>query len=301
MWKKQEIFYTAAAIIVTLIGWGTLRFLFPSLDYFPPERLIHNLERSWFVAVGLRKLTMVVYATLALVLMALFFKSVQDRWPGRGSMKGLAFGTSLGIVWAFGFFIGWAFLGTTIRAEFLNSVVDLIGLAFFGWLIGFTIGRDVPKSEQALKKSWLAVLLVALGFVSAHTLGANLLAGSFGSTADLLFVPVTLKQYALLFGLGIWIGWMFVMLRSGLPFDKTWAKTAFFAFGVFGHCWTWFHLFLPVIEFAGVLHAGLLVGFIGAIGVFVGALAYEISTATKRQANRPIPAVTSLIAPELGG
>ncbi len=74
---------------------------------------------------------------------------------------------------------------------------------------------------------------------------------------------------------------MFIMLRSGLPFDKTWGASAFFAFGVFGHCWTWFHLFLPVIEFTGILHAGLIVGLIGATGVFAGTLAYEVFAASE--------------------
>jgi hypothetical protein len=49
---------------------------------------------------------------------------------------------------------------------------------------------------------------------------------------------------------------------------------AFFAFGVFGHSWTWFHLFF-VIEFAGVLQVVFLVGLLGALGAFAGALAYE--------------------------
>ena len=65
-----------------------------------------------------------------------------------------------------------------------------------------------------------------------------------------------------------------MILRAGLPFESTWARVAVFAFGVFGHSWTWFHLFF-VIEFAGVLHVVLLVGLLGAVGVFAGALSYE--------------------------
>jgi hypothetical protein len=68
---------------------------------------------------------------------------------------------------------------------------------------------------------------------------------------------------------------MYVLLRAWLSFESPWARVAFFAFGVFGHCWTWFHLFIPVIEFAGILHLGLLVGLLGALGVFAGAFAYE--------------------------
>nr|MDJ0958452.1 hypothetical protein [Arenicellales bacterium] len=71
-----------------------------------------------------------------------------------------------------------------------------------------------------------------------------------------------------------WVGGMYVVLRAALLFESTWARIAFFAFGVFGFCWTWFHLFF-VIEIAGMLPAVLLVGLTGAVGVFAGALAYE--------------------------
>jgi len=182
----------------------------------------------------------------------------------------LVFGASLGVIWTFGFFTGWAFQGTTLRADFLNSLVDLIALAFAGWLVGVAIGRDVTTSAPRIWQPWLAVLLVAVGFVSVHALGAWLFAGLFTSTADLLLVPTTLTQIVLLAGLGLWAGVMYVMLRPGLPFNTTWARVAFFAFGVFGHCWTLFHIFL-VIEFAGVLPTVLLVGLIGAAGVFAGA------------------------------
>ncbi len=167
-----------------------------------------------------------------------------------------------------------AFLGTTLRAELLNGVVDLIPMAAAGWLIGWAVGRDVPKTEHRMRKPWRAVLLVAVIFVAVHALGATLLADLVGSTSGLLLVPTTPLQIGVLAGLGVWVGGMYVVLRAGPPFESTWARVAFFAFGVFGHSWTWFHLFF-VIEFAGVLHEVLLVGLIGAVGVFAGALAYE--------------------------
>lgn len=280
MWKKRDIFYTAIAIIATMLCWGIIRLLFPILDYYPPESLTQILERSWFVTVGARKPAMFVYATLALVLMALFFKAVQEKWPGRGSMKGLAFGSSLGIIWVFGFLFGWAFLGTTLRAELLNGIVDLIPMAIAGWLIGLAVGRDIPRTKHRIWRPWLAVFLVALGLVFFHILGVNLLADRVGSVADLLFIPETPLQVLLIIGLGIWVGWMFVMIRPGLPFNKAWAMTAFFAFGIFGHSWTWFHLFIPVIDFAGILHMSLFVGLIDAVGVFAGTIVYEVIATT---------------------
>jgi hypothetical protein len=275
MWKKRDIVRVSAVIIGTIVGWGLIRLIFPSLDYYPPESLTSELERSWFVNAGVRKLAMMSYAITALIVMAILFNVVQQRWPGRGSYKGLAFGTSFGVVWFFGFLGGWAFLGTTLRAELLNGVVDPVPLAFGGWLIGLAVGRDVPQTEQQTSTPWLAIPMVAFGFVVVHALGATLLKSVVGPASSLLFVPTNPLQFALLAGLGLWVGGMYVVLRAGLPFKSTWARVAFFAFGVFGFSWTWFHMFLVIIDLAGLLHVGLLAGLPGAVGVFVGALAYE--------------------------
>jgi hypothetical protein len=274
MWTKRDVVRAGSAIIVTLAGWVIIRLVFPFLDYYPPESLVRDLGPSRIANAGMRQPVKVGYVTVALVFMALFFKVVQERWPGRGAVKGLAFGVWFGVVWSLGFLTGWAFLGTTLRAELLNGVVDLIPLAVAGWLIGVAIGRDVPTSEQRTTKPWLAALFVAFGFVAVHTLGATFLADVVDPASRLLLVPASPLQFALLAGLGVWVGGMFVVLRAGLPFESTWARAAFFAFGVFGYCWTWFHLFF-VIEFAGVLPAVLLVGLTGAVGVFAGARAYE--------------------------
>lgn len=275
MWTKRDVVRAAVAIIATMVGWGLIRLLFPSLDYFPPESLMAELERSWVFDAGIRKVAMAIYATLALVLMAVFLKVVQGRWPGRGAAKGLALGGFIGGVWALGFLGGWAFLGTTLPQELKNIAVDSIPLTAGGWLIGLAVGQDVPRSERPVTKAWLAVLLVAIGFVAVHALGATLLVDLVGPGSALLFVPTTALQIALLVGLGLWAGGMYRVLRPWLPFESPWARAAFFAFGVFGHCWTWFHLFIPVMDFGGVLHLGLLVGLLGAFGVFVGGLIYE--------------------------
>jgi hypothetical protein len=275
VWNKRDIIRVSTAIVGTIVGWGLIRLLFASLDYYPPESLISNLERSWFVAAGVRKLAMACYATVALIVMAILFGVVQQRWPGRGSFKGFAFGASFGVVWFFGFLGGWAFLGTTLRAELLNGVVDLVPLAVSGWLIGLAVGRDVPRSGQRVPRPWLAIFLVAFGFVAVHAAGATFFAEIGGPASSLLFVPTNLIQFTLLAGLGLWAGGMYIVLYQGLAGESTWARTAFFAFGIFGFSWTWFHLFLVIIDLAGLLHMGLLVGLMGAVGVFAGAIAYE--------------------------
>ncbi len=274
MSKKRDFLRAGSAVIVTLAGWVLIRLAFPPLDYSPPERLVDDLGPSWFVTTGIRQPVKIVYVTIALIVFALLFKVVQGRWLGRRAVKGLVFGTWFGVVWVLGFLTGWAFLGTTLRAEIVNSVVDLIPLSFAGWLVGIAIGRDVPRSEHRTTKAWLAIFLIAVGFVSVHASVTTLLASSIGPASALLLVPTSPLQLVLLSALGVWVGGMYAIIRAGPRFASTLARAAFFAFGVFGYCWTWFHLFF-VIEIAGVLTVVLLLGLTDSVGVFAGALAYE--------------------------
>ncbi|WP_126456602.1 hypothetical protein [Sulfuriflexus mobilis] len=279
MLNKRYAGMFVAAIIVLVVIWA--RLFHPTWDYYPPERLLNALERSWAVTVGVRRLSIFVYIVVALGMMALFFSIIQRRWALHAGLKGLLYGMSLGVIWALGFLTGWAFLGTTLRAEFLNILVDLTGLTAAGWFVGLLVGQDIPSAPHEISKPWLAVVFVALGFVAAHTLGSILLAVPFAETAEILLRPESLLQYGLLLALGAWAGQMFVMLRHTLPFKNVVPRSAFFAFGVFGHSWIWFHVFF-VHDFAGVFTTAVLTGLMGSVGVFVGTVVYEWTAGDER-------------------
>ena len=274
---RQEFWRTVAAIIATLAAWGMIRLVFPSLDYYPPEGLAQSLPRSWFVVSGTHKAAQLVYALGTLILMAVFFAMGQGRWPGRSGWNGLTFGVLLGLLWALCFLNSATLFGTTAREALLNGALDLAALALGGWLIGLAVGRDCPTPERRSRKPWLAILLIACGFTSAYSIGALLLQGSLGAAAALFARPVTALQYATLLMVGLWAGLMYVTLRPPPPFGPASANAAFFAFGIFGHSWTLFKLY-SVIEFSGVLVTVILIGLMGALGVFIGALVYEWAT-----------------------
>lgn len=274
---RQQVWRMAAAIIATLAAWGLIRLVLPSLDYYPPEGLARNLQRSWFIVSGTHKAAQLVYALGTLILMAPFLAIVQRRWPGRSGWNGLTFGVLLGLLWAFCFLNSATLFGMRVGEALLNGALDLAALALGGWLIGLALGRDHPKPERASRVPWLAIVLIACGFTSAYSIGALLLRDTLGQAAALFASPVTALQYATLFMVGLWAGLMYVIVRPGLPFVSASANAAFFAFGVFGHSWTLFKLY-SVIEFSGVLLTVILIGLTGALGVFIGALAYEWAT-----------------------
>ena len=271
----RTFWLTAGTLIGTLAFWGLIRLVFPSLDYYPPEQLLARLERSWIVTAGIRKATMATYATCALVFMTVFFALVQDRWPGRAIMKGFVFASFLGVIWAIAFLMGWGFLGMSLQAAILNGVIDWLGLAAAGSAIGVVMGTNTKGSADAI--SWAAIFLVGLVFLLVYFAGATLFAGAFPSSTDLLRLPSQPIHFLLLFALGVWCGLMFAVLRKGLHFENRWATAAFFAFGVFGHSWAWFHLFF-VIEFAGIVPLVLTTGLIGAVSAFAGVMGFEFAS-----------------------
>lgn len=271
----RTFWLTAGALFATLAFWGLIRLVFPALDYYPPEQLLARFERSWFLTAGIRKATMATYAACALVFMTVFFAAVQDRWPGRGLMKGFVFASFLSVIWVIAFLMGWGFLGMSFQAAVLNGVIDWIGLAAAGLAIGAVIGTNTKGTTVAI--SWPKIFLVGLVFLLVYSAGAALCASVFPSSTDLLRLPSQPIHLLLLFALGIWSGLMFAVLRKGLPFASRWARAVFFAFGVFGHSWAWFHLFF-VIEFTGILPLVLTTGLIGAVSAFVGVMGYELAS-----------------------
>lgn len=257
-----------------------LRLGHPALDYYPPEELIQKLTRSWFAVSGTRTAAQGAYATVTLVLMAVFFAMLQRRWPGRRGWNGSIFGGMLGLLWALGFLSNSPFFGTTLGAELLNGILDLTPQVLGGWLIGLAIGQDVPGPEHRSGKPWLAIFPIACGFVAVYSLGAVLLQAPLGRAAVLLPPPATAFQYITLSMLGLWAGVMYVILRPALPSGSPWVNAAIFAFGVFGHSWIWFNIYW-VIEFGGVLLPSFLIGFLGVLGVFIGASAYELAAGAR--------------------
>ena len=103
MGNTGDIARVNLVIIGTLVAWGLIHLNSLVPDYYPPDNLINNLDRGWFDTAGLRKLAMARYATVALIVIAILFGVVQQRWLGRDSFKGFVFGSSFGVVLFFGF------------------------------------------------------------------------------------------------------------------------------------------------------------------------------------------------------
>ena len=124
----RKLTYSALAILAVLTIWLGMRVMSPALAYYPPEIFVQALPPSTFIENEIFLPVFITYLTIALVLQFLAFAAIQGRLKGSPGAKGLIFGTVMGVLWAIAFMSSTEFFGTTVRAEIINGVVDIIPL-----------------------------------------------------------------------------------------------------------------------------------------------------------------------------
>ncbi len=262
-----------AAVLAALVVWLGLR-LVPALGYFPPDLFEQTFEPSVFVQLGIKNIVFVSYLCIAVVLLFVFFAAFQGRLGGNRGTKGLVYGSMLGVLWSLAFLSATEFFETSLTAEIINAVVDLIPLALAGWLAGLTLGTDRPPETGSASSHLLAIPVIGLGFVAFHSVTVVLFDDPSAALARMMFTPRGLVGYLWLAALGTWIGAMYVVFRSCLTFRSIWANAGFFAVVIVGHSWFWFNMFFNIL-YADVLWAMVSMCALDLAGVFFGVAVYE--------------------------
>lgn len=232
------------------------------------------MPASVIVRNGIETIVFICYLGVALVLLFLAFAAIQHRLVSKCGIKGLVFGTLLGVLWALGFLSAIDFFGTTLRAELINRIADIIPLALGVWLAGLILGRDTPRDAAPASSHLLAIPIIAVAFVVIHSVTLLLVDDPAGIPARLMDTPHSAAGYLWVAAFGGWAGVMYVALRSGMPSSSIWAHSGVFAVLVFGHSWLWFNMFFNIL-YSDVLVPLLSMCLIGILAVFVGVVLYE--------------------------
>ena len=271
---KRKVALSVPAILAVLCVWLGMRVMSPALAYYPPDILEQALPPSVFVRNDIETIVFISYLTVALVLLFLAFATIQHRLIGRRGIKGLVFGTVLGVLWALAFLSALEFFGTTLKAELINGVVDIIPLALGGWFAGLILGTDTEGDGAPASSHLMAIPVIGIVFVVIHSATLLLVDDPAGIPARLMFTPHTAAGYLAVAALGGWVGVMYVVLRSGMPSSSIWAQSGVFAVVVFGHSWLWFNSFFNILYSEVLVHL-LTMSLIDILAVFVGVFLYE--------------------------
>ncbi|MDJ0712186.1 MAG: hypothetical protein QNJ14_17480 [Woeseiaceae bacterium] len=269
----RKMALSAAAVLAVIVVWVGMR-LIPALGYFPPELFEQTFAPSVFIQLGIKNIVFVAYLCTAVVLFFVFFAVIQRRLGGRRGTKGLLYGSMLGVLWALAFLAATEFFDTSLTAETINAIVDLIPLALAGWLAGLTLGSDSPLDAEPASSHLIAIPIIALGFVAFHSVTVALFDNPSVALARMMFTPGGIIGYLWLAAIGAWIGAMYVAFRGCLDFKSIWANAGFFALVVVGHSWLWFNMFFNIL-YANVLLPMLSMWVLDILGVFVGVAVYE--------------------------
>ncbi|MDJ0749576.1 MAG: hypothetical protein QNJ11_08825 [Woeseiaceae bacterium] len=269
----RKMALSAAAVFAVIIVWVGLR-LVPALGYFPPELFEQTFAPSVFIELGIREPVFVAYLSIASILVFVFFAAFQRRLGGKRGTKGIVYGSMLGVLWSLAFLSATEFFETSLSAEVINSVVDLVPLAFAGWLAGLTLGSDNPPDTEPASSNLLAIPVIGIGFLAFHSVTVLLFDDPSVALARMMFTPSSVVGFLWLAAIGAWIGAMYVVLRGCLTFDSALANAGYFAVVVVGHSWLWFNMFFNIL-YADVLLAMLAMCALDIVGVFVGVAVYE--------------------------
>lgn len=282
----RKLALSIMAILGVLLLWAVIRLAFPGLTYTPPDVLAQALSPSVFVQSDSQKIVMFAYVTVALVLLFLFFTAIQNRLTGKRGLNGLFFGAALGVLWSLGFLTAVVFLESPLYVELQNGLVDLIPLALAGWLAGLILEPDRARAATPASFSLLAISVIGIAYAAIHSVTLLLFDDPTGVLARLALTPTTAGSYLMLTAIGAWAGTMYVVFRPGMPFKSVWANSGFFAAGIFGHSWVWFHMFFNIL-YADVLLITIGMGVVDILGIFVGVVAYEHLLRRKHRFQKP--------------
>ncbi len=269
----RKLALSAAAVFAVVVVWVGLR-LIPALGYFPPELFEQTFTPSIFVQLGIKELAFVAYLSIASILLFVFFAAFQGRLGGKRGRNGLIYGSMLGVLWSLAFLSSTEFFETSLTAEVINAVVDLIPLALAGWLAGLTLGTDRPPGSEPISSHLMAIPIIGLGFVAFHSVTILLFDDPSAALARMMFTPRGVVGFLWLTAFGVCIGAMYAVFHGCLTFKSVWANAAFFAVVVVGHSWIWFNTFFNLL-YADVLLAMVSMCALDLAGVFVGVAVYE--------------------------
>ncbi len=282
----RKMALSAAAVLAVIVVWVGMR-LIPAFGYFPPELFEQTFTPSVFVQSGIKDIVFIAYLSMAVVLLFVFFAAFQGYLGGKRGTKGLLYGSMLGVLWSLAFLSSTEFFETSLTAEIINAVVDLVPLALAGWLAGLTLGTDNPPETEPASSHLLAIPVIGLAFVVFHSVTVVLFDDPSAAMARMMFTPRGVVGYVWLASFGAWIGAMYVVFRGCLTFKSVWANAGFFAVVVVGHSWFWFNMFFNIL-YADVFLAMVSMCAIDIIGVFVGVAVYE-----QIRSHRESPAATA--------
>jgi hypothetical protein len=208
-----------------------------------PSSNINPLPPSIIVKSGLIPVGFMLFGLLTFGLLAVVFVVIQGGLPGTGMKKGLTFGFLFGMMWAVYLLEPAPHVeGLSLFEVLAYPLADSITIVSLGLLLGRFIGTDSKFYEKVLISSSFATLLVIpVMFIAGRLLSYNVF-HIYSSYAARPFDTIVWAAAT-----GLWIGYMYLMLRHGISDKSPLLKAIYFAVVIYGIDYFLFNLFMPLV------------------------------------------------------
>lgn len=202
---------------------------------------------SFFVEFLGLSLTLILWYSIAFGSIAFIFYRFEDRLPGVGSIKGLRYGISIGILWLWGMIEGVSLSGNLLINEFLTGICDAIPILLMGLLLGnFTTKENNIENTVSSNRRFLSIFIFSTVFLVGRYLCyfTNIIKSGYQSSPYFTFIWTLL--------MGACIGVTYLLLGKVTKSSSTFLSATKFGIIIFGVNWTVFIIFIPFI-FKGTL------------------------------------------------
>lgn len=199
-------------------------------------------EPSIFIKKDLLIPALLVWEIVTFSLFTIIFLSIQDRLPGKKTMKGLLYGVSIGGLYFVGMFEATILFNSPVWTEFLMGLPDLISFVLSGILLGTILGTDSVQKWKS--QNVFAILIIALFYFFGRYFGYTVL--QINSPYDTN--PVGTFFWTI--SLGLWVGIIYFFMQSGSKEKTIFHHSLYFGCVIYGINWLMNHIFLfAIIKF----------------------------------------------------
>lgn len=201
----------------------------PVYKYDPP---------SYFVKNNIFEISAVITLIITYALLGIVFVRIQKNLSGTKIEKGLRFGLSFAGLWFFGILGMSLILNSPLRTELAVGGLDFLSLTLLGILFGKFIATDNKQTNKTKsKETILLILVISLTYIFGRYLFYILF------DIELAYPTKTILTLLWTFGIGLWMGLAYILLKQCLIEFSLLKKTMVFSGIIIGINWILFNLF----------------------------------------------------------
>jgi hypothetical protein len=247
------------AIVLMSVGSTVLSVLLHNLaTYISQEDLFKTgLPASEIQQAGLFIPMIIVLLMVTFITLGLIFAWFQERLPGSGIQKGLAFFMPIGLLWVIGFQENQIMVSSTWFPQLLHGFSDCIPLTLMGWLMGKYIAQN-NQQECVPFKPVPALLVITCVITAGRYIAYHIFHIQDFYSVSNAYLSQPLFTFFWTVSLGAGAGLFYVLIGQKLSARSSIERSLIFGGVMFGMQGLLFYTFLPLFVKFSVVKVNML-------------------------------------------